>query len=152
MWYRLIEGAQTFLLDELPFDVDVMIRSIDLMATCRDKALLWQAGVRSNQNPGVEGGAVIVTGLNVLLNHFTTGAKGAAYPEAAWLLHSLLQYAYTAPKPAKQLEVTPNSSIEQKNFKRSTHPDRCTFSLHHAFVVNHFFRQWPVPCNSPCSQ
>ena len=43
-------------------------------------------------------------------NFFLTGAVLiiillAQVPEAAWLLHQLLEYAYTGPKPSKGLQV-----------------------------------------------
>ena len=106
MWYRLIEGGQNYLLDGLPFAAEVLVRSIDLLALNRNKALVWQAGVQAQgRAQGSGGGAIIVAGFNVLINEFRTGSQGAAVPEAAWLLHTLLQYAYTAPQPAKKLTL-----------------------------------------------
>ena len=118
MWYRLIEGGQNFILDDLPFDVEVLVRSIDLMALNRDKALVWQAGVDSythtdhnynkapmSRSKGAASGAIIVSGLNIFLNEFRAGSVAAAVPEAAWMLHTLLQYAYTEPHPSKKLWV-----------------------------------------------
>ena len=82
----------------------------------RSKALVWQIGVvssnsrstpnayappaSSNAGGKAKGGTLLVAGLNVFMNEFTAGVKSAHVPEAAWLLHSLLQYGYSAPKPA----------------------------------------------------
>ena len=45
-WWRLIEGAQTFLVDqfleEMPEAVTVMMRAIDIVGLSRNKALLFQ--------------------------------------------------------------------------------------------------------------
>ena len=43
-WFRLIEGGTNFLLDSVPGGVEVVLRSIDLMAEARNKALVWQTG------------------------------------------------------------------------------------------------------------
>lgn len=168
------------MLDKVPLeDVDVLLRSIDLITMTRPKALLWQAGVSiahgSNSTGGGGGGALIVSGLNLLMNFLADvdagcpgeyphkGATGRAnskyglcykiaaegqtdegpcgswcqppqlwpsadkawpgcghvcktvpapknvsvhkFPEAAWLSHRLLEYAFTRPKPSKQLSA-----------------------------------------------
>jgi len=105
----------------------VMLRSIDLIGATaaaptlqdnpysvlsRSKALMWEAGVvdvnskdKDTDADAAAGGAIVVSGLNVLMNPFTSGSRGAAFPEAAWLLHSMLQYAYTAPKPSAKMHL-----------------------------------------------
>ena len=76
-WYRLIQGGQNYLLDQSPLldsNVEVLLRSIDLITMARPKALLWQAGVRSTggNETGSKGGALIVSGLNLLVSVDTT--------------------------------------------------------------------------------
>lgn len=182
-WFRLIQGGQNYLLDGAPLNesnVEVLLRSIDLITMVRPKALLWQAGVvapatADDGNSAGSGGALIVSGLNLLMNQFgrstqcpstyphlispgtpnskyglcyidaasakagsgpcgswcaspamwpvvrdlwgptcgsqcppvpaPTNHSVASVPESAWLLHRLLEYAYTAPKPSKKLTV-----------------------------------------------
>ena len=116
-WFNLIQGGRNLLLDKLPSQVEVLVRSIDLIGASqsvsslqdnpykvlsRPKALMWQAGIDGGNSPG---GAIIMTGLNILVNHFAPGSIGATRPEAAWMLHKLLQYAYSNPRPTKTLKV-----------------------------------------------
>ena len=105
-WFNLLEGGQNFILDGVPGGHEVLLRSIDLMTQSRSKALVWQAGIRTQGAPkGSKAGSLIVCGLNVLQNPFTTGSKGAKVPEAAWMLRSLIKYAASGPQPGKQLTV-----------------------------------------------
>lgn len=98
----------------------------------RSKALVWQASVLpSGASPRdrTNAGAIIASGLNLLVNTFACDAGlsraskrlysrpparlqssrgafgGVQVPEAAWMLHQLLEYAFTEPKPAKHLEA-----------------------------------------------
>ena len=76
----------------------------------RQKALMWQAGVvpggGDDSARNSTGGAIVAAGMNLLTNYFTaSGAEGVVAPEAAWLLYSLLGYAYTSPRPAKRLQA-----------------------------------------------
>jgi len=91
-WYRLLEGAQTYILDELPTRPEVLVRGIEVHSLCRSKALLFQARVGE--------GALIVSGLNLLF------ARGQQPPEAEWLLARLIEHAGTLPKPRAELPLT----------------------------------------------
>lgn len=117
-WYRLIQGGRNFLLDSIPGEVEVLVRSIDLIGATqktsslhdnpykvmsRPKALMWQASLQGEDSP--TRGALVVTGLNLLVNWFGGGTVGAERPEAAWLLHRLLEHAYSKPRPSKILQV-----------------------------------------------
>ena len=84
-WRRLIEGCDGYLLDAFPAMPEVLIRGIEVSSVCRNKALLFQAGVGS--------GSLVVCGLNL----------DPAYPEAAWLLSRLLEHAATLPAPDAHL-------------------------------------------------
>ena len=59
-----------------------LLRSIDLMTEARDKALVWQTGVISETSTGNSSGAVVVSGLKLLVNTFEV-AHAVEYPEAA---------------------------------------------------------------------
>jgi len=115
-WYRLIEGGQNFVLDSFAQSADILIRSIDLMGStvktqslqdnpyrvmARQKALLWQTKiVKEGSNSG---GAMVVCGMNLLVNYCSPGKSKAAVPEAAWVLHRLLEYAFAGPTPSKSM-------------------------------------------------
>ncbi|MCL5099452.1 MAG: hypothetical protein M1608_18340 [Candidatus Omnitrophica bacterium] len=90
-WYRLLEGARAYVLDELPLQPEVLVRALDVHSFCRNKALLFQARIGK--------GALIVCGLRLGLN-----ATEAA-PEQRWLLTRLLEYASTLPQPKAALPV-----------------------------------------------
>lgn len=121
-WFNLVQGGQNFLLEGiLQGSVETLIRSVDLMGSnvptktlqdspfavmARGKALAWQARVvPTGAVAGVEGGAIIAAGLNLLVNTFTKQKSVIKVPEAAWILHKLLDYAFTSPKPSKTLEA-----------------------------------------------
>jgi hypothetical protein len=92
--WLIVQGGQNYLLDTLPLagHVEVLLRSIDLITMARPKALLWQARVviggngslggapqepKSGDGVGVSvdrGGALIVSGLNLLMNTFGTSS------------------------------------------------------------------------------
>ena len=84
-WYRLIQGGKNYLLDHAPLrgNVEVLLRSIDLITLVRPKALLWQARlVRADQNS--TGGTLIVSGLNLFVNRF--GVSGSCPPSFPFLI------------------------------------------------------------------
>ena len=134
-WFRLIDGGVNYVLDSVPGGVvshqpafarqlsealavlltraasrsaagqEVLVRSIDLMASSHNKALIWQTGFVGNGTAPGHGGALVVSGLNLLVNDFAAGA-GVEVPEAAWLLHNMISTAATAPpKPKTQLQL-----------------------------------------------
>eukprot|EP00038_Savillea_parva_P019806 m.28947 g.28947 ORF g.28947 m.28947 type:complete len:1040 (+) comp4562_c0_seq1:52-3171(+) len=90
-WWRLIEGAQTFILDDFGPDdranTVVDVRAIDIVTLARNKALLMQLAVGK--------GLVLGVGLNVLQPCDRTPSGGAACPmaEKAWVLDRVLRYA-----------------------------------------------------------
>lgn len=144
-WFNLVEGGQEFVLDDsLQGSTEVLIRSIDLIGEVvpvknlqenplkvmsRNKALLWQSRMvptNASETEFSQGGAIIVSGLNLLVNNFASAPQsvsvnsrgkvharrlasvkstGSKVPEAAWFLHKLLQYAYSEPKPTATLEA-----------------------------------------------
>lgn len=89
-WYRVLEGAQAFLMAEAPAQAGILIRGIDGHLFCRDKALLLEMRVGK--------GSVIMSGLNL------EDEEGSA-PEKAWLKAQLLEYAASLPKPEAEWPV-----------------------------------------------
>ena len=85
-WWRLIEGAQTFLVDDFPImeSVDVMMRAIDIVGLSRNKALLFQMKYGE--------GYIVATGLKTFQPCTHTGCT---YPEKAWVMDRLLRHAST---------------------------------------------------------
>lgn len=108
-WFRLIEGGVNYILDAVSGSVEVLVRSIDLMASSHNKALIWQTGlVGSNSSSSSETGTLIVTGLQLVVNDFAPGGE-IQVPEAAWAVHSIISTAAKAPpkpKTALQLKLT----------------------------------------------
>ena len=51
-WFRLIQGGVNYILDSVPGGVEVLVRSVDLMASSHNKALLWQTGKGQTSRPG----------------------------------------------------------------------------------------------------
>ncbi|HEY5913445.1 MAG TPA: sugar-binding domain-containing protein [Verrucomicrobiae bacterium] len=114
-WYHLLEGAQAYLLDEVPFlqqfstpvpgaqrrpdssanPQPVLIRALDVHTLCRNKALLFEASVGR--------GSILVSGLRLEPN--------PTMPERDWLLVQLIQYAATFPQPKTAL---PASFLNQR--------------------------------------
>ena len=111
-----MEGGQNFILEgALRENVDVLIRSIDLPGflhaaptpqdnpitpMARNKALVWQAAVQTASNftnSLRNAGAIVACGLNLFAN--------SSIAEAAWMLHKLLDYSLSGPKPVKTLAV-----------------------------------------------
>ena len=90
-WYRLLEGAQTYILDGLSAPPDVMVRALDVHRFCRSKALMFQARVGR--------GSLIVSGLR----HFIHDRD--APPEAQWLLARLIAHAGSTPRPKAELPI-----------------------------------------------
>jgi len=90
-WYRLLEGAQTYILDGLSDPPQVMVRALDVHRFCRSKALMFQARVGR--------GCLIVSGLR----HFIHDRD--APPEAKWLLGRLIAHASTLPQPKTELPI-----------------------------------------------
>lgn len=84
-WRRLIEGCHGYILDEFPSVPEVLVRGIEVLGVCRNKALLFQAKVGK--------GALVVCGLNLEPVH----------PEAAWLIVRLLNHAASFPQPDAEL-------------------------------------------------
>ncbi len=97
-WFNLLQGAQTFILDDLPNQPGVLIRALnthsaphpfsrdaDFEFMWRNKALLFETRVGS--------GSMIVSGLN-FEKAFRHGG-----PEGPWLLRKLVDYAGTLPHP-----------------------------------------------------
>ena len=88
-WYRLLEGATTFVLDDLALagkSPNVLLRALDVHRFCRSKALLFQGRVGK--------GALIVSGLRL------AATQANRPPEAQWLLTQLIAYAGSFPTPA----------------------------------------------------
>jgi len=90
-WYRLLEGAQTYILDGLSAPPEVMVRALDVHRFCRSKALMFQARVGR--------GRLIVSGLR----QFVRGRD--APPEAQWLLGRLIEHAGSSPQPKGELPI-----------------------------------------------
>jgi len=90
-WYRLLEGAQTYILDGLAAPPQVMVRALDVHRFCRSKALMFQARVGR--------GCLIVSGLKLFLHDRDRP------PEAEWLLKRLIEHAGSPPRPKAELPV-----------------------------------------------
>jgi len=100
-WYHLLEGAQAYVLDAVPFVAPgsqpgalrpqpVLVRALDVHTVCRNKALLFEARVGR--------GSLIVSGLRL------EPQSGA--PEGRWLLKQLTEYAAACPQPKAELPVS----------------------------------------------
>lgn len=100
-WYHLIEGAQAYVLDAVPFDSTssepgarnsqpVLVRALDVHTVCRNKALLFEARVGQ--------GSLIVSGLHL--------EPHPGMPERDWLLKQLINYAATFPQPKAGLPAS----------------------------------------------
>jgi beta-galactosidase len=100
-WYRLLEGAQAFVLDEVPFVVPgsqpgkpkpqpVLVRALDVHTVCRNKALLFEARLGR--------GCLVVSGLHL--------EPQPDAPERRWLLKQLIDYAATFPQPKAELPLS----------------------------------------------
>lgn len=87
-WYRLIEGCEGYLLDELPVQPEQIIRGIETAGVCRNKSLFFQAAVGQ--------GSMLVCGLNLT----AVLADGKACPAAEWFTVRLIDYAAAFPHPA----------------------------------------------------
>ncbi|MBI5091751.1 MAG: hypothetical protein HZB26_04820 [Candidatus Hydrogenedentes bacterium] len=103
-WFHLLQGAQTFLLDDLPSQPETLIRAlnthgaphgfsryVDFEYVWRNKALLMQAKVGR--------GSLILSGLNF------DAALHNGGPEAAYVLGRILEYASTFPRPSAKWPV-----------------------------------------------
>jgi len=90
-WYRLLEGAQTYILDGLSDPPEVMVRALDVHRCCRSKALMFQARVGR--------GSLIVSGLRYFIH-----ARDAP-PEAQWLLGRLIAHAGALPQPKSEFPI-----------------------------------------------
>jgi len=101
-WYRLLEGAQAYLLDDAPARPDILIRGIDVHRLCREKALLLEVRVGE--------GSIIVSGLNL------EDESGNA-PEKAWLKARLLEHAASLPRPQAEWPV---AYFEERAFEAPT--------------------------------
>ena len=99
-WYRLLEGAQAYVLDEVPFvspgspsrsrkPQPVLVRALDVHTVCHNKALLFETRIGR--------GAVIVCGLRL--------EPQPDAPERHWLLKQLVDYAAKFPQPKAELPV-----------------------------------------------
>lgn len=86
-WWHLFEDSTTFVLDEMPSQPDVLIRSIEGPPSLTLKALLLEARVGQ--------GRLIASGLNHL--HQTDR------PEVQWVTDQLLQHAGNGPTPLHEL-------------------------------------------------
>ncbi|MFH1743684.1 MAG: sugar-binding domain-containing protein [bacterium] len=95
-WYRLLEGALDYILDDLPSTPDVLVRALDIPSLCRNKALLFQAKVGK--------GCLIASGFNFRFS-LDFEAK-AIFPESDWLLTQLVNYAGSLPQPKAELPVS----------------------------------------------
>lgn len=89
-WYALLEGAQSYVLNEFPSQPRVLIRAIDVLSVCRNKALLFDAKVGE--------GVLTVCGLNLL-------PPNDRRPEQRWLLTRLLENACSSVLPEAELPV-----------------------------------------------
>ncbi len=103
-WFRLLQGAQTVILDDLPAQPDVVIRALNVHSAptgftreldydfiWRNKSLLFETRVGE--------GSWIVSGLN-----FDSALRHGG-PEGPWLLTQLLARAQTLPQPAGAIPV-----------------------------------------------
>ncbi|MBX7256747.1 MAG: hypothetical protein K1Y02_10325 [Candidatus Hydrogenedentes bacterium] len=105
-WYRLLEGSEGYLLDELPVRPNVILRGIEVVHVCRNKGLLFEASVGE--------GAVVVCGLNL-----DASDDGAACPEAEWLTSQLIEYAGSFPNPGAAMpeSILRERAIEMPQFE-----------------------------------
>ena len=90
-WYRLLEGAQTYILDSLAAPPEVMVRALDVHRFCRSKALMFRARMGR--------GSLIVSGLRHFIHDRDTP------PEAQWLLGRLIAHAGSLPQPKSRLPI-----------------------------------------------
>jgi hypothetical protein len=103
-WFHLLQGSQTFLLDDLQVRPEVLIRAlnthgaphpfsryVDFEYTWRDKALLMQVKVGK--------GSLVLSGLN-----FDVALRNGG-PEASFVLGRLIEHAQSLPKPAVEWPV-----------------------------------------------
>ncbi|MDB6168507.1 MAG: glycoside hydrolase family 2 sugar binding protein [Verrucomicrobia bacterium] len=101
-WFRLLQGAQTVILDDLTAQPDVLIRALNVHSAptpftreldfdyvWRNKSLLFETAVGQ--------GSWIVSGLN-----FDAALRHGG-PEGRWLLAQLLARAQTLPHPAREI-------------------------------------------------
>ncbi|MGB2820686.1 MAG: hypothetical protein WBF17_06865, partial [Phycisphaerae bacterium] len=86
-WYRLLQGANAFVLDALPQRPSVLIRMVPVLHEVSDRALLLEARVGK--------GRVVLSGLN--------HRAAAERPEGEWLLAKLVEHAANAPAPRETL-------------------------------------------------
>jgi beta-galactosidase len=86
-WYRLLENASSYLLDDAPARSEVLVRGIDGHRFCRDRVLLFQMRVGK--------GSVVTCGLNLEQEEIPV-------PEKEWLTARLLDYAASRPQPAAE--------------------------------------------------
>jgi hypothetical protein len=93
-WYRLLEGSDGYLVDELPAQPESIIRGIETAGVCRNKSMLFQAAVGK--------GRVILCGLNL----DAALPDGTVCPPAEWLTARLVEYAATFPTPAVAIPET----------------------------------------------
>lgn len=90
-WWRMIQGAQTFILDGFSADeranTTVHVRAIDVVTISRNKALVFDMKVGD--------GHIIAVGLNVLQRCVRTPSGDAVcpYAEQAWVLDRMLRHA-----------------------------------------------------------
>jgi len=95
-WYRMVDGAQTFLLEQfgeycmLPNDdgsCSVAVRALDTVTQARSKALVFRMKLGK--------GYLIGAGLNLIQATETCPGPDCGYPhkEKVWVLHNLLKYA-----------------------------------------------------------
>jgi hypothetical protein len=87
-WYRLLEGSDGYLLDELPAQPEQIIRGVEVACVCRNKSMLFQAAAGQ--------GCVIVCGLNL----DAALPDGTPCPASEWLTARLIEHAATFPNPA----------------------------------------------------
>mmetsp|Transcript_34529 Transcript_34529/g.60157 ORF Transcript_34529/g.60157 Transcript_34529/m.60157 type:complete len:519 (+) Transcript_34529:1118-2674(+) len=125
-WFRMINGAQTFLVDKESLPPDwitapptVMMRAIDIVSLSRSKALLLQKSFGK--------GHIIATGLNCFQECTQTGCE---YPEKSWVLDRLLRYA------GSLLTTSSGDDVQAKSHPSSTpRVDATAFQMPDTLVV-----------------
>lgn len=91
-FYHLIEGSRAVLLDDLPVKVDPIVRCLDVHASMRNKAYLFEAKVGN--------GRLLVSSFNTL------DALKEGDPAAGFLLDTLIRYALSPDfKPRAALTI-----------------------------------------------
>jgi hypothetical protein len=88
-WWRLFDGSVTFVLNDMPTQPDVLIRSVEGPFSLKSKALLFEAKVGK--------GRLIASGLNHLNN--------ADRPEMQWVMDQIVKYTVSDAQPQAEISI-----------------------------------------------